>query len=168
MPSSNLLSQSIATATQVGLYQSGQAPGIATNTEASTGNVGENFGPGTNINNGTILTSSPTNIASISLPAGDWDVWGIAGFYSAPSSAGQVIWLSGSVSTTSATVGSSQTVGSWTGYVTNGGMLTVPQFRVLLSATTTVYIVGKGTVVTGTATDHFFSSQSQIFARRRR
>lgn len=52
----------------------GSVPGIATNTAASAGNVGEVIV--SSLNTGTLPNASPVVGASISLTAGDWDISG--------------------------------------------------------------------------------------------
>jgi hypothetical protein len=127
----------------------GQLPGTTTNDNASAGNVGEYI-------SSTVTAVSPggsnvaTNITSISLTAGDWDVWGTAYWSNAGTT---VVYFEASINTTSATqtlpgaagnvffsYGSSTSLlgGSPTGMV-----------RISISGTTTVYLVG--TVVYATA-----------------
>lgn len=129
--------------------------GTTTNDSAGAGKVGEYissvipFASGANLTNG-----SPTaNITSISLTAGDWDVTGVT-----------VITLNGAVASTAGCVANvTTTSASLTGSQGDGRTdfpiaptslrdvtLPIPNYRVSLSTTTTVYLVGSAPVTTGT------------------
>lgn len=57
-------------------FTTGQFPGIASNTAATSGNVGEVISTSVAVGSAVSATSgTPVSYASISLPAGDWDVW---------------------------------------------------------------------------------------------
>ena len=110
-----------------------------------------------------MANNANVNIVSISLTAGDWDVWGNAqvGFSAGGTIA--AVW----VSTASATFppsgyaalaqvgGSSSQLGSC--------VLTTGIARILIAATTTVYLEASGDFSTGTC-----AGQGTIQARRRR
>jgi hypothetical protein len=56
----------------------GQLAGTTTNDNASAGNIGEFMtATGTNV---SLTSGSVKNLTSITLTAGDWDVWGIVGY----------------------------------------------------------------------------------------
>lgn len=137
--------------------------GTTTNNNVVAGSVGELIssvivaGSATNIANTT-----PTNLTSISLTAGDWDVWG--NIYFTPTVAFSIIqaWIN----TVSATVADLSVVAqlSFTSAVMGGGNgIVVPQQRLSLASTTTVYISGQVVFAAGTA-----NQCGGIYARRRR
>jgi hypothetical protein len=139
----------------------GQLPGIASNTAATSGNVGE-------IISSTVTQAAPLtgfvnatakDITSISLTAGDWEVWGNVG--SNPSAV-QTSYL-GWVSTTSATLPAFElttffAVSSQSGI---GFNLPAPTLRILVNATTTVYLSGQFNFASGT-----MSGYGRLYARR--
>jgi hypothetical protein len=70
-------------ASSVSALSPGQIPGSATNDSATAGNVGEYItATGTAV---SLTTATVTNITSILLSAGDWDVWGEVWFNPAAS-----------------------------------------------------------------------------------
>jgi len=148
----------------------GQLPGTATNDSASSGNVGEYvvstiaFGSAV-----ALTTATAANITSISLTAGDWDVWidcRITG--NAATTLSSVIT---SISTTSATLdGTTAGRAAYGDFYTQAVFATLPAVsnncgptRVLLNATTTIYYV-----VTANFAVNTCSGYGSIFARRRR
>lgn len=108
----------------------------------------------------SITTTVAKNITSMSIPAGDWDVWGSVGV----NSTGAISVMYGGISTTTATLPDqslqcfSDNVGSAAAYVTQAA----PQQIVNSSGSTTVYLV---TNTTGTGTLTAFGT---VYARRRR
>jgi len=128
----------------------GQIPGTSTNDNASAGNVGQFI---TGSAGGVSLTNStPANITSISLTAGDWDVWGI---FSGAATGNITTWL-GSVSSTSGTAGGLGTLGTalLETPASSGTQSVIPTgtARFSLSTTTTIYLVGQCNFSTGTCT----------------
>lgn len=133
--------------------------GTHTNDQANIGYVGEEI-------ESVVLTGAPVSftsgvtqdLTSISLTAGDWDVYSNIGF-----TATTVTFLQGWVNTTSNSAPDSayQTVCSplATGTRLN---LVIPTRRLLLSTTTTIYLSG-GASSTGTLTGYGY-----IWARRAR
>src|ERR1700744_510839 len=112
----------------------------------------------------SLTSGTPTTLTSINLTAGDWDVWGTVGTVPAGSTVQQV--LQGSISTTSATPGSStsgayaqQLTGSTAGTtaVTPIGMTIIN-----LSAPETVYLVMQSNFTVSTN-----AGFGAIYARRR-
>jgi hypothetical protein len=145
----------------------GQVLGTATNDDAAAGYVGEYI-------SSTILTgaevaltaNTPTNVTSISLTAGDWDVEGLACWTAG--SGTQAINALSWVSSTSASIPTKPNAGAMTQMIgltfTNG----VPQLptgsqRVSLSATTTLYLSVFATFSVSTLAAYGF-----LGARRRR
>jgi len=124
----------------------GQLPGEASNGNASAGNVGEyiqgvvNSGTPTNLSN-----ASPTNLTSISLTSGDWDISTNINFTPAASTNITRMYISmSSVSASpSITAGTLSDYGISTGFVPGAifPSLNLPPFRVSLSSTTTYYAV---------------------------
>ncbi len=112
--------------------------GIATNATSAAGKVGEIVqsviaaASGTNLTNNTAV-----NVTSISLTAGDWNIWGnvtiTALSVGATSIFGWISTVSATVPDSSVYSGGLQTINSDTG-------LTVPSYVLQLSGTTTVYL----------------------------
>ena len=146
----------------------GQYPGTTTNDNATAGNEGE-FVSTTVVSGSAVAltTGTAANIGSISLTAGDWDVWVNARYTGGATTT--VTTLTGSISTTSATLDTSP--GRIASSFHNGQSpfastnldLCVGQSRFSLSGTTTVYFVAQSTFGTSTC-----SAYGQICARRRR
>lgn len=129
----------VATATSVAFSPTTNGIiGTTTNDNAAAGYVGE-FITSTSASTG-ISNNTNTNITTISLTAGDWDVWGVIQFNAA---AGTITTVSvAGVSSVSATFSSSlQQLGSTTG-AGQGTVLMAPTTRFSLSTTTTIYLVG--------------------------
>jgi hypothetical protein len=139
--------------------------GTTTNTAASAGYVGEVISSTIATGAATSLTSATAkNVTSISLTAGDWDVWGQ--ITTKPSST-QTIVNFGISTTTNTLPTPSATTGGLTqmsASFTSAGAISLPiaQSQILLSATTTVYLVAQ---VTFSGTNSAFGF---IAARRRR
>lgn len=90
-------------------------------------------------------TGAVTNVTSISLTAGDWDVWG--NVVSNPASGTTTTQLGGAISLVSATVptppGSGGYVNTYVPATVNlAPAITSGQLRVSIASTTTVYLVG--------------------------
>ena len=122
--------------------------GTATNNSASAGSVGEyvfaNIPPGASVS----LTSGITsNVASISLTAGDWDVWGSAGF--APGASTTQTANVGAISTVTATIPTAPNAGAYSSQVgvATGVSATfaIGMMRISISGTTTVYLAVNST-----------------------
>lgn len=133
----------------------GQLPGTATNDSAAAGNVGEFQ---TNSASGVSFTSgSAFNITSLSLTAGDWDVWGYFGV----SNSGTTTYtaLQYSLSTTNSVLG--LTMGENVSIA--GATYTRPLImqRFSLSAPTTIFNVCQFTFSGGTPV-----ASGAIYARR--
>lgn len=127
--------------------------GTPTNNNAAAGDVGEYVSSEILVGSVVALTTAtPTNITSISLTAGDWDVMGTV----ALSNVGTTITLvQGAINTTSAALGTVPNAGArmvWNGSVTAGTFAqSVGERRLSLSATTTVYLVTAATFTGGTS-----------------
>jgi hypothetical protein len=138
--------------------------GTTTNNDANVGAVGEVIS--STVPQGSavsLVTNTDKNVTSISLTAGDWDIWGNINLDTAASTS--ITAFTGS----SSTVSNTRQSPSFTfrcaafvpGVVTTGQA--VPQTRLSLSATTTIYLVAQATFTVSTA-----AAWGQIFARRRR
>jgi len=142
--------------------------GTTTNDSASAGKVGEVISSYITVSNQVSLTNGiASNITSISLTAGDWDVSGS-------------IWIAAASGTTMSAIlgGISQTSGNVSGSVGEGQssielrltftasttqIIPVNSARILLSGTTTVYLVGLALFAVSTCTAY-----GSIYARRMR
>lgn len=147
----------------------GQYQGTATNDAATAGNIGEYVSSAVAFGAAVPLTSTvAANITSISLTAGDWDVSAGISFTGAVTTT--VSALYGSIGTTSATLDITNAdrfvaipqFGSTTFSFANPNF-TLPQARLSLSSTTTVYLVAQTSHAISTA-----SGYGKIWARRRR
>lgn len=118
--------------------------GVTTNSDAPAGAVGE-FVSSTIASGSAVAltTGTATNVTSISLSAGDWDVTGIISFLQAGGTT--VTTYVGSISLVSSTGGGdTQSTVYTTGLSSAGtnGSAPLPTVRFALATTTTVYLVG--------------------------
>lgn len=128
-----------------GTAATGQIPGVATNTAASTGNVGEFIT--SSVTPGTFTNNSQTNTAQATLTPGDWNVQ--CTFYYVPAASTTVTLLVGSISPTSATNNITSffygvltyPTGSVLSQSNQGPSVTTPVAQILLSTSTTYYCV---------------------------
>jgi hypothetical protein len=145
--------------------------GTTTNDSAAAGSVGEYVSANVAFAaRSNLVSTTPKNITSISLTAGDWDVSGIAGFFGAGTTTVNVqdAWIS----TTSATgpdislrVGGIYPTGANVLYATGSGgwQYAINPTRISLSGTTTVYLSARAIFGVSTLAVYGF-----ISARRRR
>ena len=118
--------------------------GTSTNNNAAAGFVGE-YVVSQVTTNVAVTQNVVTNITSISLTAGDWDVSGsVMLSYTTTNSTN--FTLQGGINTTSATLGAQDTYAQIMVHAGNTGSLTqsfaTPVVRLSLAATTTVFLVG--------------------------
>jgi len=127
-----------------GQAATGQIPGTTTNDSASSGNVGEYVSSSIPIGSAVSVTNNvAANVTSISLTAGDWDVWGQVN--SNITASAQITLTESYVTTTSATRATPPNGGA---YVFDQQAKTastnvsypVGMTRLSLSGTTTVYL----------------------------
>lgn len=113
--------------------------GTATNDSAQAGSIGEYVS--SVVGAAGLTTGTPTNLTSISLTAGDWDVTGSARF--SPAGSTTVSTVSVAVTTTSATLGGPGTTTTFAGSLTTGQpqIMNAPLLRLSLASTTTVFLV---------------------------
>lgn len=137
--------------------------GTTTNNNAAAGSVGEfisSFKDSSNLT--TLTTATVTNITSISLTAGDWDLWANANF----TNTGTASVFSSAISTVSATLPSTHLITEATSATfsfTGVFSIPCPCQRLSLSSTTTVYLVVYAGFNTGTV-----KGFGGIYARRAR
>jgi hypothetical protein len=137
--------------------------GTTTNDNANAGSVGE-FITATGTSVSLPIAGTTTNITSISLTAGDWDV---SGTVQVNNSANV---LSNAVAGISTTTGTQGAVGTFSQIATTASgafFITMtqatPVVRLSLSGTTTVFLIASGFAASGTGT-----GSGVISARRRR
>ena len=131
--------------------------GTATNDNVSAGDIGEVISSQiTAASPNTVTTATPTNLTSISLTAGDWDVFG-----SISCTGTTITQYQGAINTTSATLPDNSLLSSGVPLATSTviGVDVLPQ-RINVSTNTTVYLVVN---FTGTGTLH---ASGTITARR--
>lgn len=152
-----------ASATSMTFSSTSGVIGTTTNNNAAALSVGEFV-------SSVISSASPVSfsngvskdLTSISLTAGDWDVWGNLTFVGSVSNiAGLAMWVSSTSATTPDSSLYSNLSGTGLTYSSTG--LPVPQQRFSLSTTTTIYISGFVNFAAGTVTGN-----GAIYARRRR
>ena len=145
---------------------SGPTVGVTTNSNAAAGQVGEYISAQVLSGVSISLTSTVNaNITSISLTAGDWEIFGFVGFL--PGSTTNETQYVGGISTTSATAPAegNRFVQSMAATVITGQVTeyAVPPIRLSLATTTTVYLVARAIFTVST-----MGSFGAIRARRMR
>ena len=141
--------------------------GMTDASAAAAGYIGEVISSTLAIGSATALTTATAKtVTSISLTAGDWDVWGNIGFIAAAGTLPTI--LEGSISATDNTQATSPNGGAYfRGEIaypaTSTQICPVGTLRVNISSTTTYYLVATATFTVSTLTAY-----GAIFARRRR
>jgi hypothetical protein len=127
--------------------------GTTTNDNANVGSVGEYItATGTSV---SLSTGVNTNITSISLTAGDWNVWGNMVFIAAGTTQPAAAGFFAGVSLTSGNVDPVPSYSSLTGVTFAAGnapTLIAPTRRISVSATTTVFLVAQANFTVSTMT----------------
>jgi hypothetical protein len=121
--------------------------GTNTNDSAASGYVGELLTASATV---ALTTGTPANLTSLSITAGDWDVFAIVQFDGAGASVTSDVWAS--LGTTSATMNSvlGQS-GRWRGAGTTDLFFPMSfSLRVSLASTTTYYLTGQASFTTST------------------
>lgn len=151
--------QAINTVPSITFSSTSGVIGTTTNDSAAAGSVGEFV---TSVVAGTAATSgAATDITTISLTAGDWDVWG--NIFTNPAVGTTQSRVSCGISTTSATLPTQYSIiGTPLTATVPCGQI-APNIRLSLSGTTTVYLVALVTYAVSTLT-----VGGTISARRRR
>jgi hypothetical protein len=156
------------TISQVTFSSTSGIVGATTNNAAAAGSVGELISSiivvGSPVSFTT--TNTPQDLTSISLTAGDWDVWGNISFNGGATTL--VNYMQGWISSTSATLPDASLINgpvvSTAGtaiFAANYYGFCVPEQRFSLSGTTTIYLSGNIAFTVSTA--NFFGG---IYARR--
>ncbi len=175
-PSSANLAAAVTNETGTGVLVFNNAPtlnqpilnGVTDASSASAGTVGQVISSSVDVGSAVSLTTgTPANVTSISLTAGDWDVYGSVGF--SVNVLTTIGGLSAAIGTTSATLPLASSI---SGCVTTiGTTLTTGESQIVtpgscqinVSGTTTVYLVAQMTFAVNTA-----AAYGIIWARRRR
>lgn len=132
--------------------------GVSNGSAAAAGQVGEIL---SNTSTGVAMTSTiPATVTTLSLTAGDWDVWGSVKFVAAATTT--ITTLAAAISTSSATVADPQVSFNLPFTTGNTNQLVPTQITVNVGSTTNVYINGYAAFGTSTMTCSGF-----IYARRR-
>lgn len=132
--------------------------GTTTNDSANAGSVGEYI---TASGTGVSLTSGANNtVASISLTAGDWDVWGNVEFTQTGGASSTA--LVDSISVGSAAIGSAPNRGVSQFTTSLPQTLVPPMQRVSISTTTSVYLMAVPTFSGGTMTATGFIAARRV------
>lgn len=140
--------------------------GTTTNDNAAAGNLGEIIESEILVGSAVALTTNTSaNVTSISLTAGDWDVWGNVWY--TPAATTSITIHQGAINTVSATLPTAPGAGAFY-KVVEAALVpnaifgeSVGQRRLSLSATTTVYLVAQATFTIST-----LSAYGYIGARR--
>lgn len=141
--------------------------GTTTNDNASAGQIGEVLESTVLVGSAVSLTTvTAADVTSISLTAGDWDVWGIVDFI--PGGTTTIASVVGWIHTTSASFPTLPNGGAYAAFVgslTTGGAqhLPVGMRRYSLSGTTTVYLTAYSSFGVST-----MAAYGYLGARRRR
>jgi hypothetical protein len=152
--SSNVQFGSVSFSTTSGII------GTTTNDNAAAGSVGEFVSSVVPAGPVALTSATTANITSISLTAGDWDVYGDVVY--SPSIGPITVTNQGS-SDTSVTFGPVSTFSSETGSNLGFPSTPIPYRRFSLASTTTIYLVVNVTYSAGT-----LAGYGSIFARRAR
>ncbi len=166
-PSSANLLSALTTKTGTGSAVFGTSPtintpnivGVTNASNASAGSVGEVLSNSTVT--GAITSNTFTNVTSLSLTAGDWDVFGA--LVTGPAGTTTISFVSLCLNTVSATATYPESILPYS--VAAGQVVGVvaPTMRINVSSTTTVYLVGYITYGVSTLTTNAY-----IYARRAR
>lgn len=137
--------------------------GVTNGSNATAGSIGEVVSSViANASSVTMNSNAATNLTSISLTAGDWDVWGNINYKTVGTSATQLsVWIS----TTSATLPDTSLYNSLnlSSSISINTGVDAPYVRINISGTTTVYLSGYLGNSSGNG-----SANGGIFARRAR
>lgn len=173
-PSSANLAAAVTNETGSGLLVFGTTPtlnqpnvvGTTTNDNAAAGSVGEFVSSTVLVGSAVPLTSTVTaNVTSISLTAGDWDVWG--NIATAVAGATTTSTFAGAISVVSATFptipnGGAAFVTSYASPAGQSNGLPVGRQRISIAATTTVYLVVSSTFAVSTSSAYGFIGARRV------
>jgi hypothetical protein len=133
--------------------------GTATNDNAAAGKVGEFVSSVITSNTVTINTTTATDITSISLTAGDWDVWGNIIYTISVGVSAFYAWTN-TASATPVDGSLANNVTTTTAILTSGG-IQAPYRRISIASTTSVFLTAFAIFASGTV-----KGGGGIFARR--
>lgn len=122
--------------------------GSTSGSAPSAGVIGQQLTATGNIT--PITTNTPTNIASISLTAGIWDVSGMGVFYGTITGTKFILGIGSGSATLPGSDGINQVTKPTPPTAASDAGLTVCPQRVTISGTTTYYLVAQGTFTVGT------------------
>jgi hypothetical protein len=137
--------------------------GTTTNNDASSGYVGE-YLSATNSTGTTVNNATATNITTISLTAGDWDVYYLLNCVPANTNVFNLLYTG--ISPISVSIDLSSGAATWFGSFTGDGSSSLVlngSRRVSISTTTTYYLISFHSSVAGTLTT---TDKGTIWARR--
>lgn len=147
----NVLGQVVGGIGESGLY--GDFMGVTTNSSACTGCVGEIL-TGTNSSGTSMTTAITTNLTSVSLTPGDWEVTGTVALSGSATPTVSTLTI-GAIATANNTLGTLHD-GSRAAFLQNVGdqdtAMGIGPIRVSLAATTTYYLNARIDFSAGTAT----------------
>jgi hypothetical protein len=147
-----------ASATSLTLSSTSGVIGTTTNNNAAAGSVGEFISSVIPLASAVSLTTTiAANVTSISLTAGDWNVWGNVSIVFSVGGTDAEMWIS----ETSATVPDQSLFTGLAATIGIGAAFSVPQLRFSLGSTTTIYLSSISTFASGTAV-----ACGGIYARR--
>lgn len=163
-PTSANLASAVTNETGTGVLVFGTTPtlnqpnivGTTTNDNAAAGSVGELISSTVVSGSAVALTTStPANVTSISLTAGDWDVAAVIGFTGAATTT--VTVQIGSISNTSGTLDTTDgriVTEAYNGFTVYNNVLirrALAPTRISLASTTTIYLVAQSTFAVSTS-----------------
>lgn len=157
-----------ATATSLDFTSTAELIGTTTNDDANAGSVGELITARRDDSAAISLTSAAaSNITSITLTAGDWDVFGVVGLI--PGASTSITLAGGWTSSTSATLPENElytrpianSFGEVPGFVFKP--FPIPTIRYSVAGSTTVYLSALATFTVST-----LKAYGALYARRRR
>lgn len=154
-----------------GLDNQGALLGTSGGAAANAGSVGEIIRSTVPVGSAVALTTATSaNVTSVSLTAGDWDIWGVIDYaLSAASSSIQQAGLSLVSATLAGQAGGSglgpdpNDISPFSTTTVTGTLSLAPLTTLLISATTTLFLVANATFSAGT-----ISAYGTLTARRRR
>ena len=136
---------------------SGGLVGTTTNDNAAAGQIGEYL---SNAGSVPLISNQNTSVTSLSLTAGDWDVWGTLQLTSSDGASVFNCWVNTSTATPTGVTGYTSIALS-SGTLTSGTASPVNAQRFSVAVTTNVFLVSAATFLTGTC------SVSGVIAARR-
>lgn len=140
----------------------GLLPG-SRNTAPTTGYLGEQVRSA--VASGSAVSvplSTATNITSISLTSGVWDVTGIGSIIGTPTTPSLFAVSVSTTSATNGTTGDNAVISTAYPTASSNSTATVPAWRLTISATTTVYLVIQFNAVSGTMTGYGRISATRV------